>query len=222
MNAILIGAPGAGKGTQADILTTVHGMMHVASGDLLREAGRQGTELGLLARQYMDRGELVPDDVVIQMILEKLAQSPVEDHHNVIFDGFPRTLEQARALESALAREGETLDVVLYLDVPQAILMERLTKRYQCSVCGAIYNWGVNPPKVEGICDRCEGGLYQRMDDNERTVAKRLATYFRQTLPLIEHYEHTQRLHRIDGDQPISQVTEKILDVLGAARHAHE
>lgn len=212
MNAILIGAPGAGKGTQADILTSVHGLKHIASGDLLREAVRQGTPLGQQAKAFMDRGELVPDDLVVQMIRATLDQSPDAARRGVIFDGFPRTLEQARALEAA----GQSIDAVLYLDVPQAILMERLTKRYQCGDCGAIYNWGVNPPKVEGLCDRCEGGLYQRMDDNELTVAHRLAVYFRQTLPLIKHYETTGRLRRIDGDQPIGQVTHDILAALAS------
>jgi adenylate kinase len=222
MNAILIGAPGAGKGTQADILTTTHGLQHVASGDLLREAVRNDTPLGKTAKTFMDRGELVPDELVIELILEKLRAEPDGHPNGVIFDGFPRTLEQARALEAALADEQQTIDAVLYLDVPQETLLERLTKRYQCGNCGAIYNWGINPPKEEGLCDRCGGGLYQRMDDNERTVGKRLDAYFRQTMPLIRHYEQVGQLHRIDGDQPIGAVTREILRALDEARQAKE
>jgi adenylate kinase len=222
MKAILIGAPGAGKGTQADVLKTTHGLRHIASGDLLREAVRDDTPLGRKAKAYMDRGELVPDEIVIQLIMEKLERDPRANDHGVIFDGFPRTLEQARALEAELEKQHETIDGVLYLDVPQEVLLERLTKRYQCGVCGAIYNWGVNPPKQEGLCDRCGGGLYQRMDDNERTVATRLDAYFRQTMPLIKHYEQTGQLHRIDGDQPIARVTERILVALDEARRAGE
>lgn len=208
MNAILIGAPGAGKGTQAAILRDQHGMQHLASGDLLREAVRANTPLGQLAKRYMDRGQLVPDGVVIDLILEKLRRAP--PRRGVIFDGFPRTLEQARALESALAETGQRIDAVLYLDVPREILLDRLTKRYQCGDCGAIYNWHVNPPKQEGLCDRCGGGLYQRMDDNERTVGPRLENYFTLTLPLIEHYAAVGQLHRIDGNQPIAAVTGEI------------
>jgi adenylate kinase len=222
MKAILIGAPGAGKGTQADVLKTAYGMQHIASGDLLREAVRSDTPLGRQAKQYMDRGELVPDDLVIQLILDKLEHNAGARSHDVIFDGFPRTLEQARALEAALAKQQQTIDAVLYLDVPQEVLMERLTQRYQCGECGAIYNWGVNPPKQEGLCDRCGGGLYQRMDDNERTVAKRLEAYFRQTLPLIRHYEQTGQLHCIDGHQPIPAVTAQILQALATVKHDKE
>lgn len=220
MNAILIGAPGAGKGTQADILTTTHGMKHIASGDLLREAIRKDTPLGRLAKTYMERGDLVPDDIVIRMILERLHAGAGESPNGVIFDGFPRTLEQARALEEAMAESHGSLDAVLYLDVPREILMERLTQRYQCGDCGAIYNWGVNPPRQEGICDRCGAGLYQRMDDNERTVQHRLETYFRQTLPLIRHYEEAGQLLRVDGHQAIGQVTRDILTALDEVRQA--
>jgi adenylate kinase len=217
MKAILIGAPGAGKGTQADLLRTRHGMQHIASGDLLREAVRDDSSLGRQAKHYMERGELVPDDLVVAMILDRLARQP-DGGRGVIFDGFPRTLDQARALEEALARQGERIDVVLFMDVPREVLMERLTQRYQCGDCGAIYNWGVNPPKQEGLCDRCGGGLYQRMDDNERTVRRRLEAYFRQTLPLIRHFEQTGQLKRIDGDQPITVVTDQIVKTLGQAQ----
>jgi adenylate kinase len=218
MNAILIGAPGAGKGTQAAILHRKHGFLHLASGDLLREAVRANTPLGRTAKQYMDRGELVPDDVVISMILEKL--NPETSRNGVIFDGFPRTLEQARALEAALRERQEKIDLVLFVDVPQGVLLERLTKRYQCGECGTIYNWGINPPRQEGLCDQCGGGLYQRMDDNERIVERRLANYFKQTMPLIRHYDATGQVHRIDGSQPIANVTEQILAELRQVREA--
>jgi adenylate kinase len=217
MNAVLIGAPGAGKGTQAAVLRTKHGFTHVASGDLLREAVRQQTPLGLAAKRYMDKGELVPDEVVIGMILERLRRQPASN--GVIFDGFPRTLEQARALDEALSAMHRRIDVVLYLDVPRETLMERLTQRYQCGDCGAIFNWGVNPPRQEGLCDECGGGLYQRMDDNERLVGRRLETYFRQTMPLIKHYDAMGQLHRIEGTGPIAGVTAAILDVLRHGQH---
>lgn len=220
MKAILIGAPGAGKGTQAAILKNEHRLRHVASGDLLRAAVAADTSLGRQAKLYMERGELVPDHIVIGMILERL-RTTVSDS-GVIFDGFPRTLEQARALEQALAPTGQGIDTVLYVDVPQEVLFERLTQRYQCTECGTIYNWGINPPEQEGLCDRCGGGLYQRMDDNERTVARRLQAYFNQTLPLIRHYEATGQLQRIDGNQPITTVTAAILAALERARQAKE
>jgi adenylate kinase len=229
MKAILIGAPGAGKGTQAAILKNEYGLQHIASGDLLREAVRNNTPLGRTAKVYMDRGQLVPDDVVIGMIIEKLQQGGANGQavdesgrsarNGVIFDGFPRTLEQARALEQALTDMSEPrIDAVLYLDVPQEVLLERLTQRYQCAECGAIYNWSINPTRQEGLCDRCGGGLYQRMDDNERVIGHRLDAYFRQTLPLIRHYETMGQLHRIDGNQPIKQVTTQILQALAQAR----
>jgi adenylate kinase len=216
MNAILIGAPGAGKGTQAFILEHTHGFQRLASGDLLREGVRGRTPLGLVAKRYMDRGDLVPDEIVVQLILEKLTR--IERRNGVIFDGFPRTLEQARALEQALGALHERIDAVLYLDVPRETLFERLTQRYQCGDCGAIYNWGVNPPRQEGLCDRCGGGLYQRMDDNEKTVDQRLKAYFQQTMPLIRHYEVNGQLKRIDGDQPVDRVTEQIMDGLEQVR----
>lgn len=218
MYAILIGAPGAGKGTQALILQTTHGFFHLASGDLLRAAVRQQTPLGRLAKEYMERGVLVPDDVVIELLFERLSQT--EQARGVIFDGFPRTLEQARALEGALGAQGQKIDRVIYLDVPSEILMERLTKRYQCSdpACGAIYNWGGNQPRQEGLCDRCGSGLYQRMDDNAVTVGRRLEAYFQQTLPLIRHFEATGQLCRIDGNQPIDHVTEQIVATLTPPR----
>jgi adenylate kinase len=212
MKAILIGPPGAGKGTQAAILRTEHDFHHIASGDLLRAAVAAGTDLGREAKTYMERGELVPDEIVIGMILERLKDEDPDS--NVIFDGFPRTLEQARALEEALEPTQHGIDAVLYIDVPREVLFERLTSREQCTDCGAIYNWTINPPKVEGLCDRCGGGLYQRMDDNERTVERRLGAYFRQTMPLIQHYEAEGRLQRIDGTLPIREVTAEILGAL--------
>ena len=220
MKAILIGAPGAGKGTQAAILKNDYGYQHLASGDLLRAAVRANTELGREAKRYMDQGELVPDEIVIGMILECLDSAG--NGSGIIFDGFPRTREQARALDRALEPTEHGIDAVLYMDVPQEILLERLTNREQCTECGTIYNWKINPPQQEGLCDRCGGGLYQRMDDNERTVARRLQAYFSQTLPLIRYYETTGQLQRIDGNQPIRAVTATILEALERARQQSE
>jgi adenylate kinase len=208
MNIVLIGPPGSGKGTLAAILGREHGWRRLASGDLLRAAVRAGAPLGQAAKGFMDRGDLVPDRIVIDLMLERVREWAVA---GVIFDGFPRTPAQACALEAALAALGQRIDRVAYLDVPRPVLIRRLTRRYQCADCGAIYNWGTQPPAREGLCDHCGGGLSQRLDDNERIIERRLQTYLAQTLPLIRHFEAAGRLCRVDGDRPVDQVTAQIL-----------
>jgi adenylate kinase len=212
MNVILLGPPGAGKGTQAVTLAEKTGLVHVSSGDLFRAALREGTELGMQAKQYMDKGELVPDSVVIGMILERVGQPDCAQ--GVIFDGFPRTVDQAKALEAALQEQNTSIDAVIYMDVPQDTLLKRISGRQTCKGCGAVYNTYFFPPTNEGVCDACGGELYQRSDDTLETAQNRLDVYFEQTTPLIEHYRGQGSLHEVDGQQDIEQVKQAMLTAL--------
>jgi adenylate kinase len=213
MEIILLGAPGAGKGTQAKFLEERTGFIHVASGDLFRAALRQGTELGMLAKSYMDRGELVPDEVVIRMIMERISQPDCAD--GVIFDGFPRTLEQARALGEELAKTARSIRHVIYLRVPEDVLLRRIAGRQTCRTCGTIFNLYYFPSMRPDICDECGGKLYQRSDDSMETARHRLQVYFAQTMPLIEYYREKETLREIDGQREISLVTEAMLVAIG-------
>ncbi|HWQ11874.1 MAG TPA: adenylate kinase [Roseiflexaceae bacterium] len=218
MDIILLGAPGAGKGTQAKVLEEHSGLTHVASGDLFRAALRQGTELGMLAKSYMDRGELVPDEVVIRMIIERISQADCAG--GVIFDGFPRTRDQARALEGELQQRGRRIDQVLYLRVPEDVLLRRIAGRQTCKTCGSTYNVYYFPSKRPDTCDDCGGKLYQRSDDTMETARHRLAVYFAQTMPLIEYYRELGTLVEIDGQREITLVTEAMLQALSRANGA--
>ncbi len=213
MIVILMGAPGAGKGTQAEGLAEKLGVPHVASGDLFREALQKGTPLGLKAKGYMERGELVPDEIVIGMILERLAQPDCEK--GVVLDGFPRTLAQAEALDRALAEQGRKVDRVLFLEVPEEDLVQRLTGRWICRQCQASYHTLFRPPKVEGVCDRCGGELYQRPDDREETVRRRLEVYFEQTTPVLEYYRRRGVLVSVDGLGSIDEVRRRLAAAVG-------
>jgi adenylate kinase len=201
---LLLGAPGAGKGTQARFLVRLLGAPHVASGDLLRTHREQDTPLGRQAKAYMDRGDLVPDALVIDMILDRLAQPDAAE--GALLDGFPRTCPQAEALEARLAERGGGVRAAIYVDVPMDVLIDRLAGRWLCRACQASYHEIFNPPAVAGRCDLDYGQLYQRSDDKREVVSKRVEVYLRDTLPVVQHYEELGILHRVDGNQPIEAV----------------
>lgn len=216
MNIILLGSPGAGKGTQATELEAATGMKHIASGDMFRAAVREGTPLGKLAQSYLDKGELVPDDVVIGMVLERVRQPDCEN--GVIFDGFPRTPQQAEALQAALADHNDAINAVLLLHVDKDVLIQRVIGRWTCRKCQAVYNTYFRAPKVEGVCDLCEGDLYQRSDDNLETINHRLDVYEAQTSPLIAHYRTQGILHEIDGLGDIDDITARMVQAIESAK----
>ena len=213
MNVILVGPPGAGKGTQAAVLEEKTELKHIASGELFRQHLRQETELGLLARKYMDGGDLVPNDVVIGMILDRVFQPDCEK--GVIFDGFPRTKEQADALAKALEEHDQQIDAVIFLSAPRDVLLKRIVGRQTCRNCQTPYNIYYSPPREEGICDICSGDLYTRSDDNMETARHRLEVYFQQTMPLIEHYRMMGMLHEVNGLGDIHEVTARLAHELG-------
>lgn len=204
MNIVLLGAPGAGKGTQAEKAVETFSLAHVSTGDILRAAVKAGTPLGLEAKRYMDAGELVPDLVVIGLVKDRIAQPDANE--GFILDGFPRTAGQALALDAALADMGKDLDAVINIDVDRDVIVTRLTSRYTCRDCGKIYNVLASPPVKEGVCDSCTGELYQRDDDNETTVRARLETFDKSTAPLVDYYEGKGLLKTIDGDRPVDVV----------------
>ena len=209
---ILLGAPGAGKGTQADIIVKEMSLPHVASGDLFRHALKNETPLGKQAESYMKAGKLVPDEITIKMILERIAQPDCKN--GCVFDGFPRTLEQAKALDVALEKEKKAIEKAIYIEVPEEALLDRLTGRFVCRTCQSPYHKKNSPPKKEGVCDKCSGELYQRADDKEETIKERLKVYFAQTMPLLEYYEKKDRLLRVNGNQHIDQVGKDIVKYL--------
>ena len=201
---VLLGAPGAGKGTQAVRLAEALGLAHVSSGDLFRENLRNETELGLLAKSYMDKGALVPDDVTIAMVMDRLAQPACAG--GAILDGFPRTLAQAQALDEALAKEGQRISAAPYIRVAEETLLARLGGRWTCKQCKAVYHQLFNPTKVAGVCDVCGGVLYQRADDTPETHKKRIDVYMEQTQPLIDYYRAAGVLSEIDGEPDVESV----------------
>ena len=215
MYVILFGAPGAGKGTQAVILAEKTGSVHITTGELFRAAIRQETELGKQAKPYYDRGQLVPDHLTIAMLLERLSQGDCA--RGCLLDGFPRTLEQATALDEALAREDKAIDKVVYIQVPQNELLSRLSGRWNCRQCGSVYHQRFQPPRQAGRCDQCGGELYQRDDDRPETVRKRLEVYFQQTAPLIDYYRAKGKLVEIDGDKSVEEVAEGLLAAVANA-----
>ena len=210
---LLLGAPGAGKGTQARFLAATLGVPMVASGDLLREHRQRGTELGRAAQEYMDRGDLVPDDLVVDMIVHRLDQPDAAD--GALLDGFPRNVAQADALERRLAERGESIRVAIYVDVPTEILVERLAGRWMCRGCQASWHQVFNPPAKPTACDHCGGELYQRPDDKREVVANRVAVYLRDTLPVVERYSTSGILKHIDGNQPIEAVKAALARAVG-------
>lgn len=206
-----MGLPGAGKGTQAEKIVQKYGIPHISTGDMFRAAIKGETELGLKAKSFMDKGELVPDEVTIGIVRERLSKDDCEK--GFLLDGFPRTVAQADALEDILSDLNKKIDYVINIDVDQSILMERLTGRRICKDCGATYHLVFNPPAKDGVCDRCGGELYQRVDDNEATVQNRLDVNIKQTKPLLDFYETKGYLRNIDGQQDINKVFSD-LDVL--------
>lgn len=216
MYIILLGAPGAGKGTQADSLSSELNLPHIASGDLFREALSKETELGLLAKSYMERGELVPDEVTIKMILQRIEMPDCVS--GCLFDGFPRTLAQAEALDKGLADKGKNIDKVLYIKVSNEELLKRLGGRWLCQNCQTPYHLITAPPKVPGKCDKCGGELYQREDDKEETVKERLRVFFAQTIPIVDYYRGQSKLIEVNGNQGIQEVAKKIMLSLRKAR----
>ena len=209
---ILLGAPGAGKGTQAVMLAEKLNLVQVASGDLFRQALRDDTELGLKAKAYMDKGQLVPDEITIQMVLERLAAPDCIG--GAILDGFPRNLPQAEALDKALGEQSKRIDKVVYIAVSEKELLKRLTGRWICRNCQVPYHEVDSPPRVAGKCDRCGGELYQRADDNVETIKKRLEVYFAETSPLIDYYTGAGKLLEINGVGDAAEVNKRIAAAL--------
>ena len=212
MRVILLGAPGSGKGTQAERLSGEAKLVHIASGDLFRQAEKDGTELGKLAKSYMEKGLLVPDEITIRMVSERIAS--LESNQGFLLDGFPRTIEQAQALDKALAGEKKTIDKVVYIKVSNEELLRRLSGRWICRQCQTPYHMISSPPKVTGTCDRCGGELYQRADDTRETAEKRLEVYFAQTTPLIDYYQKEGKLVEINGQQGIEEVSKELAVLL--------
>ena len=210
---VLLGPPGVGKGTQAKIIAEATGLPHISSGDLFRENIKNATELGNLAQSYMNKGELVPDDVTIGMIRDRLSRPDCKD--GALLDGYPRTTAQADALEKLLAEFGGRVNYVPYVTASDATLIERLSGRWTCKTQGHVFHEKYNPPKKSGVCDLDGSELYQRDDDKAETVTRRIQVYFAQTAPLIAYYRERGVLSEIDGAQPINKVSAELLAVLG-------
>ncbi len=213
MNIVFLGPPGAGKGTQAKMIAEKYGIPQISTGDMFREHLSKGTELGKKAKEYMDKGQLVPDEIVLGMVEERLKQPDCEK--GFILDGFPRTVPQAEALDKLLEKMGKKIDYAILIDVPDEELVKRLTGRRTCKKCGMMYHIVFKPPKEDNKCDVCGGELYQRADDNEETVRNRLKVYHEQTEPIIQYYEQKGVLHRIDGIGSIEEIFDRIVKVLG-------
>lgn len=216
MNLVLMGLPGAGKGTQAEQIVEHYGIPHISTGDMFRAAMKEGTELGLQAKSFMDQGELVPDEVTIGIVRERLSKADCEK--GFLLDGFPRTVPQAEALENILFNLDKKIDYCINIDVDHTILMERLTGRRICKSCGATYHLVFNKPANEGVCDRCGGELYQRADDNAETVQNRLNVNMEQAQPLLDFYETKGYLRNFNGQQDIKKVFADIDELLGGLK----
>src|ERR1035437_9254216 len=214
MYIVFLGAPGAGKGTQAAKVGQALKLDHLATGDLFRQVQAQNTATARLIRSYVEKGQLVPDDITIQTVLAKLNTAT---GRGIIFDGFPRNLTQAEALDNALAERGESLDKVVYIKVSKNELLSRINGRWICQQCQAPYHTVTTPPKTQGKCDRCGGKLYQRTDDAVETVKKRLDVYFAETTPLINYFKRSGKLIEIDGEGSVDDVRSRIMDSLKGA-----
>ena len=212
MQAIFMGLPGAGKGTQAERIVSEFGIPHISTGDMFRAAIAEQTELGMKAKSFMDQGQLVPDEVTIGIVRERLQKSDCEK--GFLLDGFPRTLAQAEALDAMLSELGRNIDVVVNLHVAKEKLLARLTGRRICKSCGATYHVVFNPTESEGVCDKCGGELYQRSDDTEDVVATRLDVNIKQSEPILAYYAEKGLVREVEGDQPIDEVYEQISSIL--------
>ena len=213
MKIIMLGAPGAGKGTQAAQIAEKYGIPHISTGDIFRANLKQGTPLGLKAKEYMDKGLLVPDELTCDLVVDRIAQPDAANGY--VLDGFPRTIPQAEALTEALKARGEKVDYAIDVEVPDENIVNRMGGRRACVTCGATYHIEFNPPKVEGICDTCGGELILREDDKPETVQNRLKVYHDQTQPLIEYYQAEGVLREVDGTQDINKVFADITAILG-------
>lgn len=216
MNIILLGPPGAGKGTQAKLISEKYSIPHISTGDIFRKNISEKTPLGVKAKSYMDKGQLVPDELTIDLVKDRLQQ---EDCKNgFLLDGFPRTVTQAEALDKFLYEDNQSINAALLIDVPQEYILERMTGRRVCNSCGASYHVKFNPSKIEGKCDACGSELIQRKDDSEETVKERLDVYSKQTQPLVQYYNGKKVLCTVDGTREIKEVFENISDILGSEK----
>lgn len=213
MKIIMLGAPGAGKGTQAKKIAEKYSIPHISTGDIFRANIKNGTELGCKAKTYIDQGLLVPDELVVDLVVDRLEQADCKE--GCVLDGFPRTIPQAEALDKALALKGQSVDYVINVEVPDANIVNRMSGRRACSNCGMTYHIVYAPTKVENICDTCQGELILRDDDKPETVQKRLNVYHEQTQPLVEYYTSKNLLVEVDGTVDINEVFAAIVDVLG-------
>ncbi|MBQ6441169.1 MAG: adenylate kinase [Lachnospiraceae bacterium] len=213
MKIIMLGAPGAGKGTQAKQIADKYGIPHISTGDIFRANIKNGTELGKKAKEYMDQGALVPDELTCDLVMDRIAQDDAKN--GFVLDGFPRTIPQAEALTAALEKIGQKMDFAIDVDVPDENIVNRMSGRRACLNCGATYHIVSIPPKQEGICDRCGSEIVLRDDDKPETVQKRLSVYHEQTQPLIEYYQKQGILQSVDGTVPMEEVFRSIVAILG-------
>lgn len=214
MKIIMLGAPGAGKGTQAKQIADKYSIPHISTGDIFRANIKNGTELGKKAKQYMDQGALVPDELTCDLVMDRIQQDDCKN--GFVLDGFPRTIPQAEALDAALGKINEKMDYAIDVDVPDENIVNRMSGRRACLNCGATYHLISIPPKVEGICDRCGSEIVLREDDKPETVQKRLKVYHEQTQPLFDYYKNQGILKSVDGTQPMDEVFKAIVTILGA------
>ena len=213
LNIVLLGPPGAGKGTQAELIVDKYGIPQISTGDIFRANIKNGTELGKKAKEYMDRGDLVPDELVVDLVKDRIEQDDCAD--GFMLDGFPRTVFQAEELDKIMEARGLKINAVLNIDVKPEKLVKRIAGRRVCRSCGATYNVDYKAPEKEGVCDKCGGEVYQRADDTEETVQNRIKVYFSQTAPLIDYYEKSDVIVNINGDQAESAVFAEIAGALG-------
>ncbi len=212
MKIVMLGAPGAGKGTQAQMIADKYHIPHVSTGDIFRANIKNGTELGMEAKKYMDQGLLVPDELTVKILLDRVAQEDCKDGY--LLDGFPRTIPQAEVLDKALAELGDAIDCAVNVDVPDENIVKRMSGRRACLSCGSTYHIEHIPPKKEGVCDKCGNELVLRDDDKPETVLNRLEVYHKQTQPLIQFYEEKGVLKTVDGTKPMKEVFDSIVEIL--------